>query len=413
MTAVNTQAGRAGFREVFGVPEFRALWVAQLASVTGDQLARIALTVLVYARTASALLAAVTFVAGVLPMFVGGLTLGGLADRFPRRTVMIACDLVRCALVLAMVVPGMPVAALVALLVLVTLAGAPFMAARSAILPDVLDGERYVLGQTVTLVTSQFAQVIGFGLGGAAVGFLGAGPSLMIDAATYALSAVIVRSWVRRHGRRRERRRAGRGRPPDGGFREAVRLVFGARALRLPMFFGWLSCFYNAPEGVAVPLAADLGGGAATVGVILAAQVLGETFGMLVVGRFMPPAVRTRWMGPLAVATCAVLIVFTARPGLGPAVLVLAASGAFGGYQPAASAAFVSAVPPSTRGAAFGIAQGGMSLAQGVVMVGAGAAAGAFTPSYVIAAAGAIGTVCAAGVALSWSRPRKEDPRSG
>lgn len=420
--------------------------MAQLASVAGDQLARIALTVLVYARTASALLAAVTFVASVLPMFVGGVMLGGLADRFPRRTVMIACDLARCALVLLMVVRGMPVAALVVLLVLVTLATGPFTSARSATLPDVLDGERYVLGQTVTLTTSQFAQVIGFGVGGVVVGFLGTGTSLVIDAATYALSAVIVRVWVRR----RELPRAAAvpprttappptAPPPDvppsavvppagdaalsagatvpseattGGFWTVVRVVFGTRALRLPMFFGWLACFYNAPEGVAAPLAADLHGDAATVGVILAAQVLGETFGMLVVGRLVPPAIRRRCLGPLAVATCAVLIVFEARPGLGLSVLVLAASGALGGYQPAASAAFVSAVPTSMRGAAFGIAQGGMSLAQGVVMIAAGGAAGAFAPSDVVAAVGAIGAVCAAGIAISWDRPRGRAPLS-
>jgi MFS family permease len=377
--------------------------------VAGDQLARIALTVLVYERTASALLAAVTFVASIIPLFVGGLVLGGLADRFPRRTIMITCDLLRCALVLLMVVSGVPVAALVALLFTVTLISAPFMAARSALAADVLDGERYVLGQTAMLTSSQFMQVLGFGAGGAVAGFLGARPSLVIDAATYALSAVIVRIWVRHRGLPREDAAGSTADTvPDGGFWDAVRVVFGTRALRLPMFFGWLAAFYNAPEGVAAPLAAGMGGGAATVGIILAAQVLGETFGMLIFGRLVPPAVRRRWMGPLAVASCAVLTVFAAGPGLGPAVLVLAASGAFGGYQPAASAAFVSAVPNRMRGAAYGIAQGGMSLGQGVLMIVAGAVAGIQPPAGIIAVIGVIGAVCAVLVAVSWSRPQEE-----
>jgi MFS family permease len=388
--------------------------------VAGDQLARVALTVLVYARTASALLAAVTFVASVIPLFVGGVTLAGLADRFPRRTVMITCDLLRCALVLLMVVPGIPVAALVALLFTVTLISAPFTAARSALVPDVLDGERYVLGQTVTLTTSQFAQVIGFGVGGAVVGFLGIRASLVIDAATYVLSAVIVWAWVRHRAiPRRDGIPAGgnaAGVAPgdeaaagEGGFWGAIRVVFGTRALRLPMFFGWLAAFYNAPEGVAAPLAASMHGGAAVMGIILAAQVLGETAGMLVVGRLVPSALRRRWMGPLAIATCAALIVFAVRPGLGAALLVLAASGAFGGYQPAASAAFVRAVPTRMRGAAFGVAQGGMSLGQGTIMIVAGAAAGSgFMPSEVIAVTGVIGTVCAVLLAISWARPPRE-----
>ena len=101
------QAAKTTFRDVFAVAEFRALWLAQLLSVIGDQLARVALTVLVYDRTRSALLAAITFMVSIVPTFVGGITLAWLADRYPRRAVMIASDLARCALVLVMTIPGM------------------------------------------------------------------------------------------------------------------------------------------------------------------------------------------------------------------------------------------------------------------------------------------------------------------
>src|SRR6516225_2691537 len=187
----------ATFRAVFAVGEFRALWAAQLLSVIGDQLARVALTVLVYDRTRSALLAAITFVASIVPTFIGGVTLAWLADRYPRRAVMIACDLVRCALVLIMAIPGVPLGGLVTLLFLVTLVGAPFSSARAAIYPDVLTGERYVTGTAVTLTTYQFAQVLGFAAGGVVVGFLGTHVSLIVDAATFAGSALIVRARVR------------------------------------------------------------------------------------------------------------------------------------------------------------------------------------------------------------------------
>jgi hypothetical protein len=387
--------------------------------VAGDQLARVALTVLVYARTASALLAAVTFVASVIPLFVGGVTLGGLADRFPRRAVMITCDLLRCALVLLMVLPKVPVAALVALLFLATLISAPFSAARSALIPDVLDGERFVLGQTIMLTTVQFAQVVGFAVGGAIAAFLGTRTSLVIDAVTFAVSALIVRLWVRaRPGARVETAVAASGPSAgatsptvaDSGFWAAVRLIVTTPALLLPMLFGWLAAFYNAPEGVAAPLAASVGGGAAVLGIILAAQVLGETTGMLVFGRLVSAEVRRRWMGPLAVAACAVLTLFAMHPSLGLALPVLFASGLLGCYQIAAIAAFVSAVPARMRGAAYGIAQGGMSLGQGALMVVAGAAADSRSPSDIIAVIGAIGAMCAVLVAASWARPR-EEPR--
>ena len=52
---VPRETARATFRDVFAVGEFRALWLAQLLSVAGDQLARVAMTVLVYDRTHSPL----------------------------------------------------------------------------------------------------------------------------------------------------------------------------------------------------------------------------------------------------------------------------------------------------------------------------------------------------------------------
>ena len=79
-SAPATTLTSARFGEVFSDGEFRALWLAQVLSVGGDQLARVALTLLVFDRTGSPLLAAVTFAASVVPTFVGGITLAGLAD---------------------------------------------------------------------------------------------------------------------------------------------------------------------------------------------------------------------------------------------------------------------------------------------------------------------------------------------
>jgi predicted MFS family arabinose efflux permease len=401
------------FRDVFGVAEFRALWLAQLLSVVGDQLARVALTVLVYDRTHSAFLAAVTFVTSVVPVFIGGVTLAWLADRYPRRHVMIACDLARCVLVLVMAVGGMPLAALVVLLFVVTLIGAPFTSARAAVYPDVLDGDRYVMGTAVTLTTNQFAQVIGFAAGGAIAGFLGIRTSLVVDAATYVASAVIVRLWVRVHRVSAANPPAPSGQAERGaGFFDGVRLVFSDPALRLPMLFGWLAAFYNAPEGVVTPLARSLGGGAVSVGVILAAQALGETGGAIAFSRLVAPPTRLRLMGPLAIATSALLVLFAFRPSLGVSLLVLFISGLCAAHQLAANAAFVQAAPPRARSQAFGLAQGGMSLGQGLVMLLAGAAAGRFTPSAVIAVCGGAGTVLAVGIAVSWVRTQRS-PQEG
>jgi MFS family permease len=391
------------FRDVFAVAEFRALWAAQLLSVIGDQLARVALTVLVYDRTRSALLAAITFVVSIVPTFVGGVTLAWVADRYPRRGVMIACDITRCALVLVMALAGLPLSALVALLFVVTLVGAPFTAARAAIYPDVLAGHRYVMGTAVTLTTYQFAQVLGFAAGGTVVGFFGTRTSLIADAATFAGSAVIVRAWVRR---RAAPAAVGADPAPSrlAGVVTGARLVFTRPALRTPMLFGWLAAFYNAPEGVVTPLARDLHGGAAAVGVILAAAALGQTTGAIVFSRLVAPPTRLRIMGPLAIAACGVLALFFWQPALPGALFILFASGLGASYQIAANAAFVSAAPREQRSQAFGLAQGGMSLGQGTAMILAGAAAQHHAPARVIAVFGAVGAGVALAIAISWAR---------
>ena len=378
--------------------------MAQLLSVVGDQLARVALTVLVYDRTRSALLAAITFVASIVPTFIGGLTLAWLADRYPRRGVMIACDLIRFVLVLVMAIPGLPLAALVLLLFLVTLTESPFSSARAAIYPDVLTGDSYVMGTAVTLTTFQFAQVIGFAAGGAIVGFFGVRASLVIDAATFVASALIVRAWVRARpapatpARSDEDYPGSPGSWPEPAWCSAIESC------------AHRCCSAGLPRSTTLRREwsrrwpGTVGGGAAAVGMILAAQALGETVGAIVFSRFVLPPVRLRFMGPLAVATCAVLVLFIWRPGLLVSLLILFASGLCASYQLAANAAFVSAAPNERRSQAFGLAQGGMSLGQGTVLILAGAAAQHHAPARVIAVCGAVGAVLALAITASWAR---------
>ena len=384
--------------------EFRALWLAQILSVAGDQLARVALTLLVFDRTHSALLAAVTFAASVVPTFVGGIVLAGLADRLPRREVMIACDLIRTALAGVMALSGVPTAVLVVLLFGVTMTGAPFLSARAALYPDILTGDRYVLGTAVTLTTLQFAQVLGFAVGGAAVGFFGVRTSLLADAATFALSALIIRVWVRSRPAAKQDRDHGSLRRGDTF--AGVRLVFTTPALRVPMLLGWLAAFYNVPEGVSAPLGAALGGGAVAVGLILASQALGASVGAIAFSRLVAPAERVRWMNPLAIGACGLLVLFVFRPALPATLALLCLSGVFDSYQIAANAQFVNAAPVAQRSTAFGLALGGMSLGQGAAMVAAGAIAQHIPASEVVAASGAIGVLCAVLIAVSRGKQR-------
>ena len=230
------------------------------------------------------------------------------------------------------------------------------------------------MGTAVTLTTYQFAQVLGFAAGGAVVGFFGTRLSLVIDAATFAASALIVRTWVR--SRPAPAADGHHGTSRLAGIIAGARLVFARPALRTPMLFGWLAAFYNAPEGVVTPLARDLHGGAAAVGVILAAAGSRRDRGR---DRVQPLRGSARpgcgsW-GRSPSRACAFLVLFFWQPGLPGSLLILFASGLCASYQIAANAAFVSAAPQERRSQAFGLAQGGMSLGQGIVLILAGAAA--------------------------------------
>jgi hypothetical protein len=72
---------------------------------------------------------------------------------------MVTCDLIRAALVITMLIPGTPLAALIALLYVVTTVQSPFDAARSAILGDILHGEKYALGAATMQMTMRMLVV--------------------------------------------------------------------------------------------------------------------------------------------------------------------------------------------------------------------------------------------------------------
>jgi hypothetical protein len=260
------------------------------------------------------------------------------------------------------------------------------------------------VGTAITLTTLQFAQALGFVAGGAVVGLFGVHTSLLVDAGTFILSALIIRIWVRA----RPAAQAASHLEPKGyrGSLTAVRLTLTNPALRTPMLFAWLAAFYNIPEGVSAPLAAGLGGGAVAVGLILAVPAFGASMGAITFSRLVAPARRVRWTGPLAVTACAILVVFVLHPPLPATLAILGLSGVFDCYQVAASASFVRATPMRYRSSAFGVAQAGMSLGQGAAMIAAGAAAQIRSPSEIIAASGAIGALCGLVIMISHRRNR-------
>jgi len=378
----------ATYRSLFSERQFTALFIAQAISLTGDQLARVAIATLVFTETGSAFLTALIYAVTYLPWLVGGPLLGGLADRLPRRAVMVTCQLTSAVLVALMAVPGMPLIALASLLFVVILAESPFLSARASLLVDVLPDDRYVLASAMNQLTIQAAQVVGFAAGGALIRLIGPRDALLVNALSFLVSAALVRFGVRVHGaiasvqlgNSWERMKTG------------AKVVFGDPRLRGLVLLGWLATFWVVPEGLAAPYAK---GDSTAIGLLLASQPIGSVVGGVVLSRLVRPATRLEVMGWLAVMSCLPLVFFFTTPPLPLAVGLLVISGIGTTYNLPANAAFMQALPAERRGQAFGLVSAGLVAGQGISIALAGACAELTSPGVVIGVAGVLGVAAA------------------
>ncbi|MGQ0837989.1 MFS transporter [Actinokineospora sp.] len=383
--------------------EFRALWYAEAASVAGDQLTRVALAILVYDRTGSAFWAAGIYALTFLPALAGGLGLSHLADRYRRRTVMVVCSALQAVLVGVMAIPHLPLPVLFLLVIGVPLVQSPAVAAQNATTREVFtDDALYLRSQDLRGITTNTMMLLGLGGGGLLVGAIGTSWALAIDAATFVLATVAVARSVRN-------------RPPagskDAGWLDGAKWVFRDRKLRVLLTLSWLVGLAVIPEGLAAPLAQEIGAPAHGVGLLLAADPFGFIVGTFLISHFVPVRLRARLIGVLATASLAVLILFVLKPTLVFALVLLALSGAVGAYQITVMGVFNTIVPNEIRGGAFGAARTGLRVAQGLGVAAGGAVAELIGSSAnTIALAGVLGVLIAVPVSVAWSRLGRTDP---
>ncbi|MDT0300818.1 MFS transporter [Streptomonospora wellingtoniae] len=393
---------RHGYREVLKVPEYRALWSAHALATTGNFLLNVAITVLVYQKTSSALAAGITLALTYIPQVIGGPLLSGLADLFPRRRVLVVCDVIRAVMVAAMGIPGLPIWAIWTLLFLSTMPLVPFGAARAALMTEIVQGERYVAGSAIFQLTSQAGTLVGLAAGGWVVAVVGADSAVMYNGLTFLVSAAIVCAGVRR--------RPAPHRNPDARpslwqvTRDGTRLVFGDSRLRTLGLFAWLAGLYMMPYGLANPLADEAGGGATAAGFIMAAPSFGAVIGGFVLTRLINPTTRMHLLGPLSVTASAPLLLWLADPPLWGMIALMVLSGAAASYQIVANAAFVLCVPGEGRGLAFGLVAAGLQAAQGIGIALASLLVEIAGTQVVIISAGAVGMLTALWLAVHWSR---------
>jgi predicted MFS family arabinose efflux permease len=392
---------RVNFSDVLRVREFRAIWLADAQSAAGDQLARVALSLLVFERTSSSALTALTYALTFLPALVGGALLSGLADRYSRRSVMIACDVLRAGFIGLMIIPGLQLWALCAALVLAVLAGSPFVAAENALIPDILEGDRFVVSSGLRGITNQIAQLAGFALGGIAVAAIGARSALAIDALTFAVSAVLIRAGVR------QRPRPGSEGDHQSYFSmigEGIRLVAADPLLRTLLGLCWLAGFYVIPEALAAPYAGLIGAGPVAVGLLMAAPPAGTALGTYLFVRLVSADSRPSWIGPLAVAIGIPFALCAIRPPLAVSLALWAVAGMAMAYQVQVMSSFVRAVPAERRGQAVGIGASGLLAIQGIGVLLGGIVASKWNASAAIALAGIVQAVVASALTFGYRR---------
>jgi MFS family permease len=397
----------SGFAAAFRVGEFRALWAAEALSQLGDQLARVALMVLVYNRTNSAALAALTLALSYTPSFLGSALLSSLGDRFPRREVMVACDVVSAALVLVMSVRGMPLWIVCVAMAGVALVGGPFKSARLALLPEVLDGEAYVAALALRSITIQAAQLLGFVAGGAVVGLINPYLALMIDAGTFLLSAALVRFGV---PYRPAPQHPGTRRRFWSSSAHGARLIGTIPGLRSLFILGMLAGIYIAPEGLAAAWVHEMGQPTGTVGLIMAAPAGGLALGAWLFTRFVKTDRRPRLVGPLAVLSGATLTLCAISPPLWVVLIALVISGAFTSYQIHVGSSFGTMTPAADRAQVMGLLNSGVLTVQGIGVLGAGILAETIGVAHTVGVAGLAVAVIGVGAGLTWTRAIRSSP---
>ncbi|MEV4143077.1 MFS transporter [Amycolatopsis sp. NPDC049691] len=399
---------RVTFREVFGIAEFRALWLAELLSMAGDQLARVALSVLVFTGTGSATLTGLTYALTFAPSLVGGIFLTGLADRFPRRSVMVAVDVGRAALIGLVALPGLPFWLVCVLVGGVSLLNPPFKASQLALLPQVLEGDRFVVGMGIRSMTVQSAQLLGFAGGGALLLAVEPHIALAIDAATFLLSALFVRFGLRARpaAATGEKRKKFLAMISTGGS-----VAFRDSALCSLVLFTWLMGLLPVYEGIAAPYVASAGGGSAAIGLLLAADPVGSVIGTFIYTRWVPARVRPRLIGLMSLLCAIPLLLCLLQPGPWVSIALFVVSGGFGTIALLqATASLTLAVPDETRAQTMGLSNTGLTTMLGISPLIGGLLADHVSPQTTVGIFGLVGIVMTLPLALVWQRSLGANP---
>jgi predicted MFS family arabinose efflux permease len=173
---------------------FALLWAGGLISTLGDWLLFIALPFYIYDRTGSALATGAMFIAETLPTLLLGSLGGVFADRWDRRRTMSAADLLRAALLLVLLAARSPewLWAIYAVVFVQSAIGQFFNPAKGALLPQLVDEQALMPANALNTIGVEITRMIGAPLGGALTAQFGLTSVVLLDSASFVLSAMLI-----------------------------------------------------------------------------------------------------------------------------------------------------------------------------------------------------------------------------
>ncbi len=312
---------------------FRRLWYGQIVSELGDWFDSIALFSLLLRLTGSAQAVAIVLVCQGVPQTLIGPFAGVVVDRLPRKTVMVAADLLRVPVVLLLLLvrtPDMVWLAYVAVFLKFSITSF-FEPARGAFVPTVVREDELVIANTLSGGTWSVMLAMGAALGGVVAGILGSDASFMLDAVSFLGSALIILS-IHAHETHVTAERATTGWQE---FREGLRFLSVHRRAALYTFS---KAIWGMTSGIALvctlmgnevfPIGV---GGAITIGLMYGIRGVGAAIGPVIAERLGGSswAYLRRTLGPACLVGAAGYMAASAAPTL-PLVLLGVGFGAMG-----------------------------------------------------------------------------------
>src|SRR5580700_6506190 len=177
-----------------GNRNFRRLWLAQIVSEIGDWFYTLSIYTLLLQLTGHASSVALALVLQVLPQTFVGPTAGVVNDRLKRKHVMIAADMIRFAVVLAMlfVRSRSTVWLVYPLLLAETTMAAFFEPARSSVIPNIAAESEVLVANTLSSATWSVNLLIGASVGGVVAAFFGRDTVFILNALSFLTSAFLI-----------------------------------------------------------------------------------------------------------------------------------------------------------------------------------------------------------------------------